>query len=435
MQPHFPGYPYFILGGMLLHPFLGDPLQSLSIFNSILTLSSIIPIYLLFKRKYSSVTTLLFVALIHSLSYIWVLSTEVMSEAAAISVLCWYVWSLYQSYKKPGSIWGLLPLLLFSILMGIRLSYLPFGLGLLLIWWYERKRFKTKQYYILFILKQLLIAISFQLIWVIALVISTGGISLFTELAFGFVTGHFTEWGGAVTADSMPIWKRLYTLLVYNLLWKTLLAESWIIACLYGGLILLSVFHITKTKKVDTFNLWVLLVCVFYFVWVLFAQNIDKPRHIAPVIVFLVYLILWSFGGRMRILFLTFCFALIMVQSWIGITLVKEKATNPPAVYQLSNYLTKIDEPFVIYTWEESRVMEYLKVNYSYNKIYTYEQFQNRLAYNKDKRVFLTDHVLRGFEIQGYNIRDHVRKVSEFHSSDLFDPVYNNLYLYEWISD
>lgn len=31
MQPHFPGYPFFILGGMITHLFIENPVQSLGV--------------------------------------------------------------------------------------------------------------------------------------------------------------------------------------------------------------------------------------------------------------------------------------------------------------------------------------------------------------------------------------------------------------------
>jgi hypothetical protein len=33
MQPHFPGYPFFILGGKFIHLFMMDPSKALTIFN------------------------------------------------------------------------------------------------------------------------------------------------------------------------------------------------------------------------------------------------------------------------------------------------------------------------------------------------------------------------------------------------------------------
>lgn len=49
MQPHFPGYPYFIFGGMLVHSFVDNPAKALAIWNGLLMMSATIPIYLLAK--------------------------------------------------------------------------------------------------------------------------------------------------------------------------------------------------------------------------------------------------------------------------------------------------------------------------------------------------------------------------------------------------
>ncbi|WP_028784749.1 hypothetical protein [Thalassobacillus devorans] len=436
MQPHFPGYPYFVLGGMLINRFLDHPVRSLAIFNTVLTASSVVPIYLLFRRRYATAIALLFVAVIHSMSYMWVMSTEPMSEAAAVAVLWWYVWSIYQAYRKSSFYWMMLPLFLFSILMGIRLSYLPFGLGILLLWWNKRNQFNTRKSYTWFILRHTLLAIAFQMVWAAGLVLSTGGIATFMELAMGFINGHFTEWGGAVTADSVPIWKRIYILLFHNLLWKAWFVESWPIAGLYTGLLLIVVFLSIRNKgamkKIDR---WLLVLLCCYFVWALFAQNVDKPRHILPLTGFSVYLLLVNIAGKVKLLTVSLCFVLITTQSWHGLALASEKATELPAVYQLSNYLSQLNEPLIIYTWEESRVMEYLDVEFSHKKLYTYEYFESRLSYSKEKRIFLTDHVVKGFEMQGHPVQDNIRKVAVFQSDDLFNPVYHDIQLYEWIGE
>ncbi|MYL34750.1 hypothetical protein GLW08_02810 [Pontibacillus yanchengensis] len=436
MQPHFPGYPYFILGGMLTHNVVENPVYALSIFNIVLTYTSIIPMYFLFKRKHSTVMTLLFVALVHSMSYMWVMSTEPMSEAAAVAILWWYVWSLYKASENPKSNWIILPLILFSLLMGVRLSYLPFGIGIVLLWGGQRKHFQTKTTYLMFICSQGLFAIAFQLIWIIGLILSTGSISTFVELAFGFVAGHFTEWGGAVTADTMPLWVRMYNLLFHNLLWSALFTKSWIIAMLYVVLFFnLILYHIRNYKKIDKQNSWVFLLSVMYFIWVLFAQNIDKPRHVLPLLSLGVYLSTGYMKGKGTFITVIISIFLIFSQTWRGHILVTEKTENPPAVYQLTSYLSQVDKPFTVYTWEESRVMEYLDVDYSHKKIFTYEYFQTDLSYKENKRILLTDQVVDGFEMQGYEIQDNIKKVAEFHSNELFDPVYGDIYLYEWNSN
>ncbi|WP_226577678.1 nucleoporin-interacting protein [Halobacillus litoralis] len=433
MQPHFPGYPYFILGGMIVHKWVQDPVYALSVFNTILTLSSLVPIFLLFKRRFPVLQALLFTSVIHSMGYLWVMSTEAMSEASALSVLWWYIWSLYQADRSSALRWRILPLLVFSILMGVRLSYLPFGLGILWLWWRERRAFQTKKSYVQYVLSKAGIAAAFQFIWVVGLVLSTGSTSTFIELAFGFAAGHFTEWGGAVTADSMPLWERVALLLFYNLIWTALSARSWIILGLYALLTLLVIFQFSKTKlRKDAFLQGILLLCTAYFLWALFAQNVDKPRHILPLSGLFVYLLLHIYADRAKVYIIGVCLSLVIVQTWVGQGLAEEKAENPPAVYQLTQYISELNGQKVVYTWEESRVMSYLQVDYTHKKILTYDYFQSELSYNKDKRVLLTDHVVKGFENQGYDLQGRVRKIAEFSSSNLFDPVYGKIELYEW---
>ncbi|MGI8314366.1 nucleoporin-interacting protein [Halobacillus mangrovi] len=434
MQPHFPGYPYFILGGMMVHRWIGDPIHALSVFNTMITMSSLVPIYLLFKRRFPVLQALLFTAVIHSMGYLWVMSTEAMSEAAAVSVLWWYVWSLYQASRSSALGWRILPLLLFSVLLGVRLSYLPFGLGILWFWWRERRAFLSKKSYAQFILTQAFLAVAFQLIWVVGLLLSTGSFSTFIELAFGFVAGHFTEWGGAVTADSMPLWERMIMLLFYNLGWTALSARSWVILGLYVTLFLLIIFQFSKTRfKKDTFLHGLLLLWIAYFLWALFAQNIDKPRHILPLSGVSVYILLHFYADRAKMVIIGVGISLVIVQTWVGQGLAEKKAELPPAVYQLTQHISDLKGQKVVYTWEESRVMDYLSVDFAYKKIFTYDYFQSELTYNKDKRVLLTNHVIKGFEKQGYDVQNRVRKIAEFSSNDLYDPVYGKIELYEWI--
>src|SRR6476661_2048936 len=53
MQPHFPGYPYFIIGGYLIHQFVENKVAALTIFNILFYFSALFPMYKL-SRKYVS---------------------------------------------------------------------------------------------------------------------------------------------------------------------------------------------------------------------------------------------------------------------------------------------------------------------------------------------------------------------------------------------
>lgn len=50
MQPHFPGYPYFILGGWIINQWIHNGLKALSIFNTLAALSAVLPIFWLARR-------------------------------------------------------------------------------------------------------------------------------------------------------------------------------------------------------------------------------------------------------------------------------------------------------------------------------------------------------------------------------------------------
>ncbi len=67
-------------------------------------------------------------ALVQSLSYVMLIVSQPMSEGSALALLWWYVWSLERALHSDRVHVQWLPLLLFSIMLGIRLSYIPLGL-------------------------------------------------------------------------------------------------------------------------------------------------------------------------------------------------------------------------------------------------------------------------------------------------------------------
>jgi hypothetical protein len=434
MQPHFPGYPYFVLGGMVFHQWIDDPSQALAVFNTVMVFLAALPIYLLARRHLSSFDSLLTCTVVQSLSYLWIMSTESMSEATAISVLWWYLWGL-QRAKENKTTNILLPLLLFSVLMGVRLSYIPFGSGIVLLILSKRKLFTLKKNFYIYTVKQLMFAAMFQVIWVFGLAATEGSLGNFLSLSLQFVDGHFNDWGGAVTADSTPLHERLFLLLFYNLFWVGLSGTSIYIAVLLGLLLILIGIDVIKNRKMHVATMVVYgLLIGSYFSWVLFAQNIDKPRHALPLIVLMAFVISIAVlkSQKQRAIKYFLIFFLVILQSINGYSYVKEKASSVPATYQLAHYLKDYDEPFVVYTWEEARIMDYLEVKFPYERILTYEYFISDTKQRKNKRIFITDHVLEGFMKQGVDIKVDFQEVKAFVSNPLFDPVYNKITLYEF---
>lgn len=437
MQPHFPGYPYFILGGMMVHQWIPDPVRALSIFNVLMSAASSIPIYLLARTALAKRGSAFITFCIQCSTYLWILSSQPMSEGSALSVLWWYLWSLYLANKRRSWLTQLAPLFLFSILMGIRLSYFIFGVGIIYLWYKEKGYYQGKAFWTR-MMTFISVAVICQLIWVTGLVMSEGSWMGFIELAFHFVRGHFTEWGGSAISNPQPLMTRWLVLFFYNFLWTGLCGQSILVAV---GMSLLLILFIAECVRFGfpvgdiRQYVWLLSLLIFYFIYAWFAQNIEKPRHIAPLIgpsLLLFYVLVMRSERYIRVK-MSLLIVIIAAHFLTGALLTKEQATKSPATYQLEGYLQTIHDPLLVYTWEETRVMEYLQVPYEHKRIFTYELFKEDLILHEGKRIFLTDAVVQGFRLQGQDVSAYIQEVQHFGSNPLFDPVYHDITLYEWV--
>ncbi len=428
MQPHFPGYPYFVLGGMFFSSFINHPTLSLVYFNIFLFVSSFFPIYQLAKRAVQSYAIYV-TSMTMTISYVAVVTVQPMSEGAALSVLWWYIWSLIVAEESETKWVKWIPAFLFSILLGIRLSYILFGIGLLWYWVEEWK--KGKKWSVLW--KHLVVALIFQCIWIGGLVVSEGSVSRFISLAFGFTGGHFSDWGGAVTTEEhFSFFERILTLLGHNLLWTGVASQTIVLLLLYSSIFIVALFR-RKKQSIQKLDILILYSFIAYFIWALLAQNIEKPRHILPLVTLLIFWISWkAFLYRKKSIIVFLFTATVFVQMVTSFSLLKEQYDDKPAIHQLIDYLEKKDEPFIIYTWEETRVMEYYNVPYQHKRILTYALFLQDTSYYENRTIYVTNHVLEGFRKQGVDVSDRVKKVKDFTSNEIFDPVYSKITLYKW---
>lgn len=429
MQPHFPGYPFFILGGIAIHYWIDNPAQALAIFNAVLALTAMFPMYKLACRYVTVTQAFVVVALLQTSSYFSILVTQSMSEGAALSIVWWYIWVLMIAFERREFRFQILPLVLFALLMGIRLSYAPFGIGIVFLLLCRHNRNAVR------VVSLILFAALLQSVWVSALVLNVGGIDGLFKLAFGFVGGHFTEWGGAVTETTEPLVSRLYRLVVTNIIYVGVLSQSLVSGVILVLLIIFLVFRrkkeLHREMKGET---WLLLtITVIYFLWNLLAQNIDKPRHSYPIVMLLLFLFAVS-SIKMRPVSQWLLLAFSVAQLITGFAFVKEQASQEPATYQLARYLEEQKQPLIVYTWEETRVMDYLRVSYEHKRFYTYDYYLQDKKYRQNDTIYVTNHLIDGFRKQGARIEGNLKKVAEFRSNSLFDPVYSEIILYEWRS-
>jgi hypothetical protein len=455
MQPHFPGYPYFILGGWVMQHIVRDPAQALSVFNTLAACSSVVPMVLLARRLAGGgAGALLLPALVLSSPYIWLLASRPMSESAGLSLLWWFLWSVREAMERPDSkLRHAVPLLLFGFLMGTRLSFFPFGLFLLPLWLTLYKKEGNRWRSGLKVALSVSLASLFQLTWIAGLVMSEGTLSGFWKLSLAFLKGHFSEWGGGVVSIPMPLDERVVRLLWHNLFNSVLTGGSAAIGVLFLIAVLASVagFRRGGSSSIGRsinrrYLAWLAGAALSYLLWALIGQNIEKPRHIVPLAVPILLMLhvmairsavalSGSASGKRRSLagMIYASLAALILAQWVyGAPLQKRQVSEKPAVYQLDEYVSRLDQPLVLFTWEETRVLQYMSAKYEHQRIYTFGYFKALAEANPSRKVLLTDHVLRGFEQQGAPVGDHVRKLAEFKSDVRFDPVYSDIILYEW---
>ena len=99
--------------------------------------------YKLARHYVSRSYSLGIISIVYSSTYVMVIVNQPISEGAALAALWWYFWSIHWAMKDQGIGVNSLPPLFLSILLGIRLSYLPFAIGLLFLFY---KKWKKKYY-------------------------------------------------------------------------------------------------------------------------------------------------------------------------------------------------------------------------------------------------------------------------------------------------
>ncbi len=431
MQPHFPGYPYFILGGYFIHQFVENEAASLTVFSILFYLSALFPLYKLARNYVSRSYSLWITSIIYSSTYILIIVNQPVSEGAALAALWWYFWSIQVAMKNMGIVINSLPSFFLSILLGIRLSYIPLAIGLLFLFYkkWKNKLITNKQ-----IVGYLIWTVMCQFIWIAALVFSEGSLKGFVKLSLAFTSGHFNDWGNTAVTSDVSILERIKILVFDNVLWTGISIQTILLSVLYG--LLFSLFILLfkwSNLKTDFSQQLACIMGICYLIWAIIAQNIDKPRHILPLVILLLFIVLTNVLKKIRHSVIYILCSLILVsQTYYSFMLIKQQANELPATYQLAHYLQSFDQSAIVYAWEETRTLQYMNSTISYKKIQTYEVFLHDISYYPKRKILITNKVVEGFKAQGINLTGKINKIKEFHSNPIYDPLYNDIVLYEW---
>lgn len=504
MQPHFPGYPVYILAAHLFWLWLQDPFLALSVLSAAAGGLTVIPLWLLFHKMGSPAMARITVWLYALAPLPLVTGIQPMSESLGVFLAAWlayFSWSAggdggtARVGRKPGSgaarwltspaAWRLLAAgITLGLLLGVRVSY--WALSALWLWAVVRVIRASG----LPLTRRLgLAAVSagaaagICAVWLSALVVSTGGADSFLAVAVSFTGGHFSDWGGAYHAGSTFLDRALLDragLFFFRQIGAAGLGAVWpeggrfagfpevllktevwrwistvLIAAGAMGLAAASAIrlfaaggrrgvtggfgHRLPAGKAGFLLIWI----VPYLLWAFFAQNVEKPRHILPLLPPLLYLLatgLWRLAGwaasrrsvLQRRIFTVLGVVWGIAMTGVSYPLLKEAHATESPMMQLARYVKENvpTENSLIFTWEEQRVLRYVSPAHTAIRLRKWEDFRREILQYPEPpaRILATSATVEGMDRP---VKQLFREVAVFQGSPWLYPTYHTITLYE----
>ena len=359
LRPHFPGYPIFCFFAKIIYSLIGSVQLTFSVIGGISTFIIIFYSNLIFEMIIKK-RSLFLSALIFINPFLWNLGNRYMSDLLGLSFLImstYYLLSGFNLKQKEKLLFGIL---LIGFSTGIRISFLPFLLPLFLYITYYSPKISF-----LNAIGVLTIGI---LIWLIPLSVTTGLDNLIS-LSLRHISGHFFEWGGSVISSNSTYAFRL--LKTFESIWADGMGGFWlgrnkvtIIVSL--GWILSFIFNYklkSILKEKSQLTLFLLSASIFfYFVWIFLFQNvIYKPRHIIPILPFVLMIsstgliLLTRSNNILKLVPLNFLCVLAFVTSYLN-----WQHQFPSAISQAKTYVINDESSSKVFV-SSSLINSYMK--------------------------------------------------------------------------
>ena len=340
-QPHFPGYPLFCFIFKLLYAISGSLGFSASIIGGFSMFFIIVfaqKIYYLITNSKSFILTLI----LFFNPFLWIMSNRYMPDLLGLSLLVMGLY-FFLSILKNNNINNQIFLgLSIGLLLGVRISYLPFFIPLLYLFFCTKK----SRYFIFS-------TIFFTLLWFFPWIFITN-FSELLQVALNDTQGHFFRWGGTIYSEESSLLYRFIKILEsifadsFGMWWNN---RHWLTLINSFFLIPFFLFTVCKIfiniKSIKKEHVIIIAVFLCYFIWVFLFQNIVyKPRHLMPFIpivsIFITYGLTHYYyhlnTKLMRCLFMILFIPYIL----ISLKLVHQH-TNDSSISQISNYINKSD--------------------------------------------------------------------------------------------
>lgn len=374
LQPHFPGYPVYIVISWLFFQIFHHEVWALVLPGVFFGSLTLYPLSFLAKHLFSERVAALTAILYLTNPLCWLQAERPVSDAMGLFFIMLSAYFLYQVFNPifrtfPIKGWhGLhrdgsahspctvphpkpveesvdrqtclfLGSLALGLGLGVRLSYFPFialWTGIVFYSAIQRKHFGI---YVFYGLMGFVAGVSS---WFFPQIGHTGWHS-FLQNGLSFSHGHFTDWGGSVVTFGGL--ERIACL--SNSLWVSGLGGWWngfsSLRIIPSLIIIISLIYTLKHYHFDRKG-WFLGGCVLpYMLWVTFGQNVANPRHIIPIIPVILMLIAYGLckaceKGRKGISLLL-VLAFIVSMSIISFKLVLQYHNNTPAPIQLIRFI------------------------------------------------------------------------------------------------
>ena len=272
-----------------------------------------------------------------------------------------------------------------GLLLGVRLSYLPLVLPLLM----------SKLFYSNKKNRKILFFSCGVLVWLIPLIMLTGFEDL-VEAARRQTDGHFNEFGGTLSTEP-NLFER--TIRIFRSIWADGMGlywpgRHWLTLLTTVFLLSISLFPLgkseNKTKNPTKINISILAGVIIYLIWIFLFQNvIHKSRHILPLLPAICIIISkimnkqWGTGhilNRFLVCGFMFCYSAVTLH-------LVFQHQSPTAISQVKDYLKSsktsnieiVTTPLIKFYLQTNDVKAKIMVNQNQNELDSlYLDYKNR---------------------------------------------------------
>ncbi len=443
-QPHFPGYPVYIFLCWLADLLADSDVLALTIPGAVFGGITLVPLFYLARSMFAEKVAWLAAILYVVNPLCWLQSEKALSDAVGLFFIVLSAQLLFyvsisrinaSRYLVSGSV-------MLGICLGVRLSYFPFVI-LWLYTLYVSSKSNAWKKSICYGVSALIIGIC---VWLIPLSFYTGlGPLVSNGLSFAF--GHFSDWGGSV-ATSQNIIPRasgfVWCLFCNGCgFWCYDTSAVRIMPSVIMGIGIIFYFrHLSNNYKTRFIAFYTLP----YFLWVFFGQNLEKPRHVLPLIPVIIicisvglvqagyfldrYSYLNIYRYRFFSLYRLFIGIFIVSMSIISVKVVDTHKNRPIAQVQLLDYVWRNydDQSTRIYCWETKRLFDYYSPSWDTRRVRDIDD----LLYDVGSSPVAPDVILSTSKVNGISsIKNRSKAIVEFKNDRYVNNPYHKLTLYD----